>query len=285
MTGRGEKVSARQIDASRVILCEDVDTVTGEGSLRPGDTIVLHFYARVKKDAANFYDLLNTAIVNASYFTGEEDAPVPEKTDTDIIEIPGVPEAKVAKLADRTTGAVLVQGRYQNEKITGSYYNGNEIVYTITVTNSGTADLYDLKVRDVMEERLLLALDKDSIRFQDGRYTTSKGDLIDTESKGADVLLMNRLRAGDSVNLLLRAVVSRQAGDLFKLENKVYVTGHYRKGNEQYQQEYEKEAEASGHSYVLEYHANNGTTEKTPDSETPAHRGDTVRINLSLIHI
>ena len=279
LTGRGEKVSARQIDASRVILCEDVDTVTGEGSLRPGDTIVLHFYARVKKDAANFYDLLNTAIVNASYFTGEEDAPVPEKTDTDIIEIPGVPEAKVAKLADRTTGAVLVQGRYQNEKITGSYYNGNEIVYTITVTNSGTADLYDLKVRDVMEERLLLALDKDSIRFQDGRYTTSKGDLIDTESKGADVLLMNRLRAGDSVNLLLRAVVSRQAGDLFKLENKVYVTGHYRKGNEQYQQEYEKEAEASGHSYVLEYHANNGTTEKTPDSETPAHRGDTVRIN------
>lgn len=279
LTGKGERVSARQIDASRIILCENVDDVTGEGSLRPGDTIVLHFYAEVKKDAANFYDLLNKVIVNASYFTGEKDEPVSERTDTDIIELPGVPEAKVAKLADRTTGAVLVEGRYQNEKIAGSYDNGNEIVYTITVTNSGTADLYDLKVRDVMEERLLSALDKGSIRFQDGRYTTTGGDVVETTAKNENILLMDHLKAGDSVNLLLRATVSRQAGDLFKLENKVYVTGHYRKGNEQYQQEYEKEAEAAGHAYVLEYHANNGTEEKTPDSETPAHKGETVRVN------
>lgn len=279
LTGQGEYVSARQIDAARIILCENVDDVTGKGSLRPGDTIVLHFYAEVKKDAANFYDLMNKVIVNASYFTGEEDMPVPEKSDTDLIELPGVPEAKIAKLADRTTGAVLIDGRYQNEKITGSYDNGNEIVYTITVTNSGTADLYDLKVRDVMEEKLLSALDKDSIRFQDGRYTTMKGDSIETTAKNENILLMDHLKAGDSVNLLLRATVSQQAGDLFNLENKVYVTGHYRKGNEQYQQEYEKEAEAAGHSYVLEYHANNGTDEKTPDSETPAHEGETVHIN------
>lgn len=42
-------MSARQIDAARIILCENVDDVTGKGSLRPGDTIVLHFYAEVKK--------------------------------------------------------------------------------------------------------------------------------------------------------------------------------------------------------------------------------------------
>lgn len=278
LTGDGEKISARQLEPSRVILAENVDDVTGEGSLRPGDTVVLHFYAKVKKDAANFYDLLNTVIVNASYFTGEKDESVPEKTDTDLIELPGVPEAKVAKIADRTTGAVLADGRYQNEKIIGSYDNGDTIIFTITVTNSGTADLYDLKVRDVMEERLLSALEKDSIRFQDGQYSTTAGDTISTSLESGTVLLMDHLKAGDSVNLLLHAKVNQQAGDLFRLENKVYVTGHYRKGNEQYQLQYEEEAEMAGHSYLLEYHANNGTTEKTSDSETPAHQGEDVRI-------
>ncbi len=279
LTGSGEKISARQIDSSRIILCENVDHVTGEGTLRPGDTVTLHFYAVVKKDAANFYDLMNTAIVNAVYFTGEKDVAVPEKTDEDLIELPGAPEAKVAKIADRTTGAVLVDGRYQNEKITGSYDNGNEIVYTITVTNSGSADLYDIKVRDVMEDRLLSALVRNSIRFQDGNYTTAGGDIIKGSLKSAEVLILDRLKAGDSVNLLLRATVGKQAGDLFELENKVYVTGHYRKGNEQYQQQYEEKAEKSGHTYVLEYHANNGTVEKTVDSETPSHEGKIVHIN------
>lgn len=278
-TNKGEKISARQIDSSRIILCENVNHVTGEGTLHPGDTVVLHFYAIVKKDAANFYDLMNTAIVNAVYFTGEKDASVPQKTDKDLIELPGVPEAKVAKIADRTTGAVLVDGRYQNEKITGNYDNGNEIVYTITVTNSGSADLYDIKVRDVMEERLLSALKKDSIRFQDGNYTTAGGDTIEGTLKSAEILILNRLKAGDSVNLLLRATVGKMAGDLFDLENKVYVTGHYRKGNEQYQQQYEEKAESAGHTFMLEYHANNGTLEKTSDAETPSHEGDIIHIN------
>lgn len=278
-TRNGETISVRQLDASRVILCEDTDAVTGTGTLRPGDSITLYFCAKVKKDAANFYDLKNTAIVNASYFNGEEDVPVPEKYDTDLIELPGVPEAKIAKIADRTTGATLVNGRYQNAKITGTYNNGDKITFTISVTNSGSADLYDLKVTDLMEERLLSALIKSSIHFKDGNYTTTKHDTIaSTAGKGA-VLILNRLKAGDSVNLLLQATVNQQAGDLFKLENKVYVTGHYRKGNEQYQQQYEESAQAAGHSYIVEYHANNGTEEKTSDSETPAHKGEVITIN------
>ena len=278
-TLRGELVSVRQIDNTRVILCEDVDAVTGEGTLQPGDTITLVFEAKVKKDAANLYDLENMAVVNAMYFTGEEDASVPEKQDEDRIALPGVPEAKVAKIADRTTGAVLKDGRYQNEKVTGSYENGSKIVFTITVTNSGSADLYDLKVRDVMEERLVSALEPESILFQDGSYTTSQGDSIRAKSASSTALLLNHLKAGDSVNLKLHATVGKQAGDLFRLENNVYVTGHYRKGNEAHEQKYEEDSSVSGHTYVLEYHANHGTTEKTPDSETPAHKGDKIRIN------
>lgn len=278
-TERGEEISARQMDANRVILCENVDDATGAGSLKPGDTVVLHFYAKVKMDAANFYDLKNTAVVNASYFTGETDAPAPEKTDEDVIELPGIPEARIAKIADRTTGAVLVDGRYQNEKITGSYDRGSEMVFTITVTNSGSADLYDLKVRDVMEERLLSALEKESIRFKDGKYTTAAGNTVKATAQEGTVLLLDALKAGDSVTLQLQATVSEEAGELSELENKVYVTGHYRRGDETYQQSLKESAEAVGHSYTLEYHANNGTTQKTPDSETPAPKGEAVQIN------
>ena len=218
--------------------------------LQPGDTVTLFFEAKVKKDAANLYDLANLVVVNAMYFTGEEDTSVPEKQDEDRIELPGVPEAKVAKIADRTTGAVLKEGRYQNEKITGSYENGSKIVFTITVTNSGSADLYDLKVRDVMEERLMSALEPDTVLFQEGNYTTSQGDSVKTERTSPLHLILDHLNAGDSVDLKLHATVAKQAGDLFRLENKVYVTGHYRKGNETCLQEYEEESSVSGHTYV-----------------------------------
>ena len=278
-TNSGESVSVRQIDNTRVILCEDVDPFSGEGMLQPGDTVTLFFEAKVKKDAANLYDLANLVVVNAMYFTGEEDASVPEKQDEDRIELPGVPEAKVAKIADRTTGAVLKEGRYQNEKITGSYENGSKIVFTIKVTNSGSADLYDLKVRDVMEERLMSALESDTVLFQEGNYTTSQGDSVKTERTSPLHLILDHLNAGDSVDLKLHATVAKQAGDLFRLENKVYVTGHYRKGNETCLQEYEEESSVSGHTYVMEYHANNGTSEKTSDSETPAHKGEEIHIN------
>ena len=93
------------------------------------------------------------------------------------------------------------------------------------------------------------------------------------------VLLLDALKAGDSVTLQLQATVSEEAGELSELENKVYVTGHYRRGDETYQQSLKESAEAAGHSYTLEYHANNGTTQKTPDSETPAPKGETVQIN------
>ena len=63
--------------------------------------------------------------------------PRPEKEDEDKIEIPGVPEGRAAKLADRTKGAVLEAGRYNAEaKISGVYENGTTVTYKITVTNN-----------------------------------------------------------------------------------------------------------------------------------------------------
>lgn len=83
------------------------------------------------------------------------------KEDEDKIEIPGVPEGRAAKLADRTKGAVLEAGRYNAEaKISGVYENGTTVTYKITVTNNGTSNLYDLYLQDTLSEELEKALEK-----------------------------------------------------------------------------------------------------------------------------
>ena len=278
-TDQGKKISVRKVSDHQLLLGEDGDGITGEGTLQPGDSVILDYRVKIKKNVANVYHLVNTVIINACYFTGEEEKALPEISDTDEIELPGVPEVRVAKIADRTTGAVLTKGRYTGEKAAGRYANGNPVVYTITVTNTGSADLYDLKIREKMEERLISALEMDSIQWQGGRYKTKKGNTVLATQKGKKALLLDQLKAGDSVDLLLHGKVSQMAGDLYALENKVYVTGHYRKGNEDSQKDYDQFAYAAQIKYNLYYHANQGTTARTQDSESPAYAGKRVKIN------
>lgn len=278
-TNKGKKLSVKKVDDHQLLLGEDGDTVTGKGTLQPGDSVILYYYVKVKKDAANNYDLVNTVKINASYFTGEEEKELPEIRNSDAIGLPGIPEVRIAKIADRTTGAVLRKGRYTKEKIAGSYANGDRVTYTITVTNTGSADLYDLKVWERMEERLVGALETESIHFQSGRYKTVKGNTVLAVQKGKNALVLNQLKAGDRVDLLLHGKVDKTAGDLYALENKVYVTGHYKKGNEGKQKEYDQFAGTAETKYFLFYHANNGTAAKTQDSETPAYARKKVKIN------
>ena len=69
--------------------------------------------------------------------------------DEDYINIPGTPLAKIAKLADKTQGVTLVKGRYEGQKEEGIYEYGDTVDYTITLTNAGTADLYNLLVDEI----------------------------------------------------------------------------------------------------------------------------------------
>lgn len=275
----GQRLTARMISPTEVVLCEEADILSGEGMLAPGDFVILYFYATIKKDAANFYDLQNRVWTHASYFNGIQEEKTEDREDEDKIELPGIPEARIAKLANHTAGASLREGRYEGDKIPGNYKNGEDIVYTITVTNSGTADLYDLKVKDIMEERLKAALRKDSISFREGTFTTKQGNAVTASLKSKMILILNYLKAGDSVELFLDAKVNDKAGELSDLDNKVYVTGHYRRGDEQYKEEAGRNAEQAGHTYQVEYHANNGTSDKTTDSETPAYQNDKIIIN------
>ena len=283
LTESGEKIEARIQDATHVILCENGDSITGKGVLKPGDVATLKFSVILKQEVAGLYDLENKVMVNSFYYTGEKDCELPPVEDIDYIEVPGEPEAKLAKIADHTTGTVLVEGRYEQEKITGSYKNEEQVIYTITVTNSGTADLYDLIVKDEMEERLLSAMVKDSVGFRYGKYRTKQGDIItgtkEESAEGYYRIRLSCLHAGDSVELLLYGKINAKAGELSKLENKASVTAHYKKGNEEQQKKYKELVEQSSVTYVLQYYANNGTTEKTSDSETPIQMKKEIKIN------
>ena len=187
---------------------------------------------------ANLYDLSNKVYVNGWYFNGNEDEEVPGKDDEDIIEVPGIPEGRTAKLADKTTGVVLKEGRYDaGAKISGVYENGNEVTYKITVTNTGSANLYDLRLTDVLSKELEEALEKDSVSFIEQVYTSKDNRKVRTKLEESQKLWMDFLAAGDAVDVYLKGKVRIDVGNLFSLENIVNLTARYKKGDEKARKE------------------------------------------------
>ena len=171
-------------------------------------------------------------------FNGNEDEEVPGKDDEDIIEVPGIPEGRTAKLADKTTGVVLKEGRYDaGAKISGVYENGNEVTYKITVTNTGSANLYDLRLTDVLSKELEEALEKDSVSFIEQVYTSKDNRKVRTKLEESQKLWMDFLAAGDAVDVYLKGKVRIDVGNLFSLENIVNLTARYKKGDEKARKE------------------------------------------------
>ena len=150
----------------------------------------------------------------------------------------GIPEGRTAKLADKTTGVVLKEGRYDaGAKISGVYENGNEVTYKITVTNTGSANLYDLRLTDVLSKELEEALEKDSVSFIEQVYTSKDNRKVRTKLEESQKLWMDFLAAGDAVDVYLKGKVRIDVGNLFSLENIVNLTARYKKGDEKARKE------------------------------------------------
>ena len=143
------------------------------------------------------------------------------------------PKLSVSKLADKTTGVKLKNGRCDGKKVSGTYKPGEKVKYTITVSNTGNADAFEVVVKDTMSKELRAVLDKDSITFTklDGNIKSKNGAKINITSKSNTKLVLDKLPAGDSVELTLTATVkselSQSASDL---NNKVEITGKYNNG-------------------------------------------------------
>ena len=237
-TAKGKKITAKVVDKNTVILCNTGEDSSGTDRLFADDYITLNYSVNLLPGTANLYDLSNKVYINGWYFNGNEDEEVPGEEDKDIIEVPGIPEGRTAKLADKTTGVVLKEGRYDaGAKISGVYENGNEVTYKITVTNTGSANLYDLRLTDVLSKELEEALEKDSVSFIEQVYTSKDNRKVRTKLEESQKLWMDFLAAGDAVDVYLKGKVRIDVGNLFSLENIVNLTARYKKGDEKARKE------------------------------------------------
>lgn len=216
------------------------DTAASIDRLEIGDSIQLMFQAKIKSGTAMKYLLDNTAVITSSEYNNNEEDKLykPENPDNwkdnDKINIPGSPELRVAKLADKTTGSELENGRYKGKKKSGVYNAGEKVTYKITVSNTGNADALKVIVKDTMSKELKAVLDKDSITFTklSGRIKSTNGNTIEITSKSNTKLVLDKLPAGDSVELTLTATVKSELSESASdLNNKVEVTGKYHDGN------------------------------------------------------
>lgn len=219
------------------------------------DSVEVHFLTKVRKGAANAYHLKNDVKLSAWYLPvqGEynESQPLevakedlidedgnPLTEDWDHINIPGQPEAKVAKLADKTTGAVLKEGRYEGNKTEGLYEYGENVDFTLTVTNSGTAELYQILVKDTPDSRLYESLENESIQLAEGTFITAQGNEVHAVTKeveeGSYGLLLDTLTAGDSVELHLTGRIRSGAKEATSLRNYVVISAEYQTGRDSF---------------------------------------------------
>ena len=247
VSAKGNKISVSYENDNPMILLLD--------QLPVQDSVEVHFLAKVKEGAANAYHLKNDVKLTARYLPvqGEDkeiqplEVPTvdlidedgnPLTEDWDHINIPGQPEAKVAKLADKTTGAVLKEGRYEGEKVEGLYEYGEMVDFTLTVTNSGTAELYQILVQDTPDSRLHESLESGSIQLAEGTFTTAQGHEVHAVTKeveeGSYGLLLDTLTPGDSVELHLTGKVRSGAKAATSLRNYVVISAEYQTGRDSF---------------------------------------------------
>lgn len=273
-TSSGKQITAKNINREEVILCT-TGTEESTDRLYAGDYVVLKYSVELLPGIANLYNLSNKVYINGWYFNGNEDEQIPGAEDEDKIEVPGIPEARIAKLADKTTGVVLKEGRYDaGAKISGMYENGSDVTYKITVTNRGSTNLYDLNLTDTLSKELEEALEKNSVSFVEQTYISKQNRKVRTILEEPQKLWMDFLAAEDSVDVYLKGKVCLDTGNLFSLKNTVELTARYKKGNEEAYKEYE---ETVGEK--IEEDKENNKKEDIGEDSDEANKADKVELS------
>lgn len=157
------------------------------------------------------------------------------KIDMNIQNTPMNPKLVVAKLANKTTGAVLDEatGRYSGTKKAGTYESREPISFKLTGTNMGDVDLFDVTVtEDTSDYAAYLIANSFS-------YGLAVGDTIKTKmGKTATVtavsnsgnlyaVKLDKLEKGDSVTLNASCSCIATMRDLENLLNTVKIGGSY----------------------------------------------------------
>lgn len=152
------------------------------------------------------------------------------------------PGQAVSKLASKTTGATFnaASGRYDGTKNPGIYDAYEQVVFTLTVSNTGDQTLFNVNLDDDISDFAAYVYNNTfgyttadgstALRVGDSLTTTkgNKAKITGISHRGNTYsITLDRLAVGDSVKLYASCILFSDDGDHYNLENTVHLTSQY----------------------------------------------------------
>lgn len=197
--------------------------------LPANDSVQLHFKAKLNSKATTAKGLENTVKVTASKLSANTtlEALKSDKTmeDSDKISVESSASLRIAKLADKTKGATLKDGRYEGTKVTAKYGPDSTVKYKLTVTNLGSNTATNLLVTEEPSEQLK-ELSKWGKFSQGSSVKTKNGKTAKVTVDGVTAVI-DKLASKDSLELEFDVKLKKDATNAVNLNNTVSISGNY----------------------------------------------------------
>lgn len=197
--------------------------------LPANDSVQLHFKVKLNSKATTAKGLENTVKVTASKLSANTtlEALKSDKTmeDSDKISVESSASLRIAKLADKTKGVTLKDGRYEGTKVTAKYGPDSTVKYKITVTNLGSNTATNLLVTEEPSEQLK-EISKWGKFSQGSSVKTKNGKTAKVTVDGVTAVI-DKLASKDSLELEFDVKLKKDATNAVNLNNSVSISGNY----------------------------------------------------------
>ena len=197
--------------------------------LPANDSVQLHFKIKLNSKATTAKGLENTVKVTASKLSANTtlEALKSDKTmeDSDKISVESSASLRIAKLADKTKGVTLKDGRYEGTKVTAKYGPDSTVKYKITVTNLGSNAATNLLVTEEPSEQLK-EISKWGKFSQGSSVKTKNGKTAKVTVDGVTAVI-DKLASKDSLELEFDVKLKKDATNAVNLNNSVSISGNY----------------------------------------------------------
>lgn len=197
--------------------------------LPANDSVQLHFKVKLNSKATTAKGLENTVKVTASKLSANTtlEALKSDKTmeDSDKISVESSASLRIAKLADKTKGVTLKDGRYEGTKVTAKYGPDSTVKYKITVTNLGSNAATNLLVTEEPSEQLK-EISKWGKFSQGSSVKTKNGKTAKVTVDGVTAVI-DKLASKDSLELEFDVKLKKDATNAVNINNSVSISGNY----------------------------------------------------------